>query len=170
MSRAPATLNRKWRFAAGYAAREAGCAQLFNCPVSALAREGELQRVTTLDGDYYGRKVLISAGTAIKALCPELPVTPVRKVFARYQADGRYSENNKFPGFTVEMEDGSQYYGFPADNNELKIGRHDGGQPMATGEARRPLAPGPAMVMRCLISCAAFTGRRRLFTRRRLRL
>jgi len=119
-------------------AREAGCAQLFNCPVSALVREGDLQRVTTLDGDYYGRKVLISAGTAIKALCPELPVTPVRKVFAWYQADGRYSENNKFPGFTVEMEDGSQYYGFPADNNELKIGRHDGGQPMATGEARRP--------------------------------
>lgn len=119
-------------------AREAGCAQLFNCPVSAIAREGELQRVTTADGDYYGRKLLLSVGTAVKRFCPELPVTPVRKVFAWYQADGRYSENNKFPGFTVEMADGSQYYGFPAENNELKIGRHDGGQPMQSAEDRKP--------------------------------
>lgn len=119
-------------------AREAGCAQLFNCPVSAIAREGELQRVTTADGDYYGRKLLLSVGTAVKWFCPELPVTPVRKVFAWYQADGRYSETNKFPGFTVEMADGSQYYGFPAENNELKIGRHDGGQPMQSAEDRKP--------------------------------
>lgn len=119
-------------------AREAGCAQLFNCPVSAIEREGELQRVTTLDGDYYGRKLLISAGTAVGQFCPQLPVTPVRKVFAWYQADGRYSENNKFPGFAVEMEDGSQYYGFPADNNELKIGRHDGGQRMTRAQDRKP--------------------------------
>lgn len=119
-------------------AREAGCAQLFNCPVSAIAREGELQRVTTSDGDYYGHKLLLSVGTAVKQFCPELPVAPVRKVFAWYQADGRYSENNKFPGFAVEMEDGSQYYGFPSDNNELKIGRHDGGQPMKTAQDRKP--------------------------------
>ncbi|MFD1803116.1 N-methyl-L-tryptophan oxidase [Mixta tenebrionis] len=119
-------------------AREAGCAQLFNCPVTAIAREGERQRVTTPDGDYYAHKLLISTGTAVGRFCPELPVTPVRKVFAWYQADGRYSEENKFPGFTVEMEDGSRYYGFPAEDNELKLGRHDGGQPMAPGEARKP--------------------------------
>ncbi|MGD8203800.1 N-methyl-L-tryptophan oxidase [Pantoea sp. FN0305] len=119
-------------------AREAGCAQLFNCGVSALAREDELQRVTTADGDYYGRKLLLSVGTAVKQFCPDVPVTPVRKVFAWYQADGRYSENNKFPGFTVEMADGSQYYGFPADNNELKIGRHDGGQSMQSAQDRKP--------------------------------
>ena len=89
-------------------AREAGCAQLFNCPVSAIAREGELQRVTTADGDYYGHKLLLSVGTAVKQFYPALPVTPVRKVFAWYQADGRYSENNKFPGFAVEMEDRSE--------------------------------------------------------------
>ena len=119
-------------------AREAGCAQLFNCPVFAINREEELQRVSTADGDYYGRKLLISAGTAVKHFCADLPVAPVRKVFAWYQADGRYSENNNFPGFTVEMTDGSQYYGFPADNNALKIGRHDGGQPMNCAQDRKP--------------------------------
>ena len=111
-------------------AEQAGCAQLFNCPVSEIGRDGDLQQVTTLDGIYRGRKMLISAGTWVGKLIPDLPVAPTRKVFAWYQADGRYSENNKFPGFTVEMADGSQFYGFPADNNALKVGSHDGGQLM----------------------------------------
>lgn len=119
-------------------AEKAGCAQLFNCPVSHIAREGELQRVTTLDGVYQARKLLISAGTWVNQLIPGLPVTPVRKVFAWYQADGRYSENNQFPGFTLEMPDGSQFYGFPAENNALKVGRHDGGQVMTRPEDRKP--------------------------------
>lgn len=78
-----------------------------------ISREGDLQQVTTLDGIYRGRKMLVSAGTWVSKLIPDLPVSPTRKVFAWYQADGRYSENNAFPGFTCEMADGSQYYGFP---------------------------------------------------------
>jgi len=119
-------------------AEQAGCAQLFNCPVSEIGRDGDLQQVTTLDGVYRARKMLISAGTWVSKLVSGLPVTPTRKVFAWYQADGRYSENNHFPGFTVEMENGSQFYGFPADNNALKVGRHDGGQPMTKPEDRKP--------------------------------
>jgi len=119
-------------------AEQAGCAQLFNCPVSAIGREGDLQQVTTSDGVFRARKLLISAGTWVSQLVDNLPVTPVRKVFAWYQADGRYSENNQFPGFTVEMPDGSHFYGFPADNNALKVGRHDGGQPMQTPADRKP--------------------------------
>ncbi|WP_312052594.1 N-methyl-L-tryptophan oxidase [Pantoea brenneri] len=119
-------------------AEQAGCAQLFNCPVSEIGRDGDLQQVTTLDGIYRGRKMLISAGTWVGKLVPNLPVAPTRKVFAWYQADGRYSENNQFPGFTVEMADGSQFYGFPADNNALKVGRHDGGQLMQQPEDRKP--------------------------------
>jgi len=119
-------------------AEQAGCAQLFNCGVSQIGREGDLQQVVTADGTFRARKMLISAGTWVGKLVPNLPIKPTRKVFAWYQADGRYSENNKFPGFTVEMENGSQYYGFPADNNALKLGRHDGGQPMSEPEDRKP--------------------------------
>ncbi|RWR01943.1 N-methyltryptophan oxidase [[Pantoea] beijingensis] len=119
-------------------AEKAGCAQLFNCAVDAIDREGELNRVQTAEGPFYGRKLLLSAGTWIKTLLPELPVTPVRKVFSWYQADGRYSENNKFPAFTAEMSDGTHYYGFPADNNALKVGKHDGGQHIDTPEQRKP--------------------------------
>ncbi|MCS5961193.1 hypothetical protein LNP74_24620 [Klebsiella pneumoniae subsp. pneumoniae] len=35
------------------------------------------------------------------------------KVFAWYQADGRYSSRNHFPAFTGELPNGDQYYGFP---------------------------------------------------------
>ncbi|CCG86928.1 N-methyl-L-tryptophan oxidase [Erwinia piriflorinigrans] len=119
-------------------AQEAGCAQLFNCPVNRIDTQNGLQTVTTADGVYQARKLLLTAGTWVKTLCPELPITPVRKVFAWHQADGRYSENNKFPAFTVEMPDGNHFYGFPADNNALKMGKHEGGQPIASAAERKP--------------------------------
>lgn len=119
-------------------AKDAGCAQLFNCGVDALEEHNGLQWVHTADGIFSGHKLLVSAGTWVQSLLPELPIMPVRKVFAWHQADGRYSENNKFPAFTVEMPDGTHFYGFPADNNALKIGRHDGGQPITAPEQRTP--------------------------------
>ena len=51
---------------------------------------------------------------------------------SRYRADGRYSSKNHFPAFTGELPNGDQYYGFPAEDNELKIGKHNGGQPIST--------------------------------------
>ncbi|EXU74601.1 N-methyl-L-tryptophan oxidase [Erwinia mallotivora] len=116
-------------------AREAGCAQLFNCAVDGLEERDGLQLVHTAEGTFHGRKLLLSAGTWVKTLLPQLPITPVRKVFAWHQADGRYSENNRFPAFTVETADG-HYYGFPAENNAIKIGKHDGGQPISTPQQR----------------------------------
>lgn len=118
-------------------AREAGCAQLFNCPVTDIDTRNGLQTVTTAAGHYQARRLLLSAGTWVKKLCPALPVAAVRKVFAWHQADGRYSENNKFPAFIVEMPDGIHYYGFPADNNAIKMGRHEGGQPIDSPAERK---------------------------------
>jgi len=119
-------------------AREAGCAQLFNCPVSAIASTADGVNVTTADGVYSAAKVLVSAGTWVGRLLPDLPITPVRKVFGWFQADGRYSVKNNFPAFTGEMDNGDQFYGFPAENDALKIGKHNGGQPIASAEERKP--------------------------------
>ena len=118
--------------------REAGCAQLFNCPVSAVHHHAEGVTVDTTDGSYSAKRLLVSAGTWVTKLLPELPIAPVRKVFAWFQADGRYSRKNNFPAFTGELPDGDQYYGFPAEENELKIGKHNGGQPISSPEARKP--------------------------------
>jgi N-methyl-L-tryptophan oxidase len=119
-------------------ARQAGCAQLFNCPVTALRHGAEGVTIETAEGEFVGKKVLISAGTWVRQLIPTLPVQPVRKVFAWFQADGRYSSKNHFPAFTGEMPNGDQYYGFPAEDNALKIGRHNGGQLIDEAQQRTP--------------------------------
>ncbi|NMP26985.1 N-methyl-L-tryptophan oxidase [Rahnella sp. SAP-1] len=119
-------------------AREAGCAQLFNCPVESIRYEDDFAVVSTKDGEYRGRKLALTAGTWVKKLLPSLPITPMRKVFAWHQADGRYSEENHFPAFTVETLAGDQFYGFPAVKDSLKLGKHNGGQPIDSAEQRVP--------------------------------
>ncbi|MCC3701246.1 N-methyl-L-tryptophan oxidase [Rouxiella badensis] len=119
-------------------ARDAGCAQLFNCPVDSICYEGDMAIVSTLDGEYRARKLALTAGTWVKKLLPDLPMTPMRKVFAWHQADGRYSEENNFPAFTVETEAGDQFYGFPAVKDSLKLGKHNGGQPIDSPKQRTP--------------------------------
>ncbi|HCC5834725.1 N-methyl-L-tryptophan oxidase [Citrobacter farmeri] len=122
-------------------AEEAGCAQLFNCPVTAIRHDDDGGvTVETADGEYRAKKALVSAGTWVQSLIPDLPIQPVRKVFAWYQADGRYSIKNKFPAFTGELPNGDQYYGFPAENDELKIGKHNGGQLIHSEAERKPFA------------------------------
>jgi N-methyl-L-tryptophan oxidase len=125
-------------------AREAGCGQLFNCPVSEIKTADDSITVVTCDGDYHGRKIVVSAGTWVKKLLPQLPIAPIRKVFSWYQADGRYSEKNQFPAFTVETQEGSQFYGFPSENDGLKLGKHDGGQPIDSPEQRKPYGHHPS--------------------------
>lgn len=47
---------------------------------------------------------------------------------------------NKFPAFTGELPNGDQYYGFPAENDALKIGKHNGGQVIHSADERVPFA------------------------------
>lgn len=119
-------------------AKEAGCTQLFNCSVRGVTRDGEMQKIETDNGAYTGRKVLFSSGTWITKLMPELPIVPTRKVFSWHHADDRYDEDNEFPGFIVVLPNHSFFYGFPAKNNVLKIGKHNGGQPINNPEERTP--------------------------------
>lgn len=119
-------------------AREAGCTQLFNCPAYGVTCDGELQKVETASGVHCGRKVLLSAGTWIAKLLLGLPIKPVRHVFGWYEADDRYSESNNFPGFAVFMPNDDIFYGFPAINNVLKVGKHNGGQPINHPDERKP--------------------------------
>lgn len=119
-------------------AQQGGAAQLFNCPVNKIEHHDDHVTVVTEEGCYQGNKLLICAGTWVRKLIPALPITPVRKIFAWHQADGRYSENNHFPAFTAQTPNGDQYYGFPSVENELKVARHNGGQIISEPEQRVP--------------------------------
>jgi N-methyl-L-tryptophan oxidase len=118
-------------------AEKAGCAQLFNCPVTAIQHSDDGVTVETPEGPYTASRLLVSAGTWVTKLMPELPVQPVRKVFSWFQADGRFSTQNKFPAFTGELPNGDQFYGFPSEKDALKIGKHNGGQIISSPEERK---------------------------------
>ncbi len=118
-------------------AKDAGCAQLFNCPVTAIKSDENGVTIETSEGSWQGKKLLLTAGTWVKQLYPELPIQPVRKVFSWFQADGRYSQKNNFPAFTGELPNGDQFYGFPAVDDALKIGKHNGGQVIDSPEERK---------------------------------
>ncbi|GHB21147.1 N-methyl-L-tryptophan oxidase [Salinicola rhizosphaerae] len=83
-------------------------------------------------------RVLIAAGQHLAPLVAplgiELPLTRVRKTFAWFEADERYSVE-RFPGFSLTDLELGVYYGFPdIDGAGFKIGRHDSGQPLDPGE------------------------------------
>lgn len=62
-------------------AKEAGCSQLFNCPVSAVEPIDGGVEVVTGEGRFTAQKPW-SPPARVKALLPQLPITPLRKVFS----------------------------------------------------------------------------------------
>ncbi|WAJ28481.1 N-methyl-L-tryptophan oxidase [Antarcticirhabdus aurantiaca] len=119
-------------------ARDAGAVEAFGTPVRSVASDGNGVTVVADGGRWRARKVLVSAGTWTTTLFPELPVTPVRKIFTWHETDGRYEAVSGFPGFVSELPSGNQFYGFPAEDGILKIGRHNGGQPIGSPDERLP--------------------------------
>ncbi|KAJ2938205.1 hypothetical protein O0L34_g18546 [Tuta absoluta] len=112
--------------------------QIFNCKVTDIRHGDKSVTVVTEKGEFQGTRLVVSAGTWVTKLLPNLPVTPTRKVFSWHQANARYSAKNKFPAFAVEAPNGDSFYGFPAENNELKLGKHNDGQPINDPEQRKP--------------------------------
>ncbi len=97
--------------------------------------DAQPDRVTieTTDGTTFtADSVIISvgawAGELLKQLDLNLPLNPIRKTFAWYDADEDLYNENNFPGFTFQSSEAG-YYGFPSINGAgMKLGRHDGGE------------------------------------------
>ncbi|VFS82398.1 N-methyl-L-tryptophan oxidase [Kluyvera cryocrescens] len=47
-------------------AKDAGCAQLFNCPVTAIHSDADGVTIETSEGSWRGKKLLLTAGTWVK--------------------------------------------------------------------------------------------------------
>ncbi|WP_322061196.1 N-methyl-L-tryptophan oxidase [Paraburkholderia sp. J63] len=103
--------------------------------------------VVTRDGERFRAQALIvCAGkwtpTLLAPLGMALPVTRVRKSFAWFESAPDFGPD-RFPGFAVTSAAG-QFYGFPdLDGEGLKVGRHDGGQPVAAEAGLAPFGAEP---------------------------
>ncbi|WP_423800970.1 N-methyl-L-tryptophan oxidase [Neobacillus sp. SAB-20_R2A] len=81
---------------------------------------------------FHAKSLVVSAGAWSKELLSQLdlnlPLEPVRKTFAWFEADENLYNHKHFPAFTFETAQGL-HYGFPSiDGAGLKVGRHDGGE------------------------------------------
>ncbi|MCM2971928.1 N-methyl-L-tryptophan oxidase [Larsenimonas suaedae] len=91
---------------------------------------------------FSAERVLLAAGAHTAPLADTLdvtlPLTRIRKTFAWFEADDRYLPE-RFSGFSLTDPEQGVFYGFPdLEGAGFKIGRHDGGQPVAPDD---PLMP-----------------------------
>lgn len=117
---------------------EQGAGQLFNCPVISIQRHEGEQWVETADGVYRGHKVLLSSGSLLTQIMPELPMRTMRQVTGWFQADGRYSANNQFPAIQLQFSDGSQYSAFPSQADALPVSREDSALSLSSADTLLP--------------------------------
>ncbi|MGQ2226686.1 N-methyl-L-tryptophan oxidase [Fructobacillus fructosus] len=111
-------------------AEKLGVDQDFSSAVSSINyREDGLVVITNSQTTYLAKEVILTTGSWVKKLVPTLPITVKRKVFAWFKIDDqRLTEQRGFPAFTIEIAGDATYYGFPGENGDIKIGKHDGGQ------------------------------------------
>lgn len=122
-------------------AEQHGATILTNSKVKELVVHDERVTVKTEDQTFSADALVVSAGAwsgnLLSALDLNLPLNPVRKTFAWFNASEDLYNYKQFPAFAFETSQG-QYYGFPSiDGAGLKVGRHDGGETINPDEAMR---------------------------------
>ncbi len=88
--------------------------------------------IRTEEQTFKADSLVVSAGAwsgkLLSMLDVDLPLNPLRKTFAWYEANEKLYNHKHFPAFAFDTSQGI-YYGFPSiDGSGLKIGRHDGGE------------------------------------------
>ncbi|NRD79791.1 N-methyl-L-tryptophan oxidase [Bacillus sp. BRMEA1] len=83
---------------------------------------------------YFADFTIVSAGAwsgkILKQTGLDLPLRPVRKTVSWVECSQELYDSQVFPAYTFDLLD-AHYYGFPSINGSgVKVGRHDGGQPI----------------------------------------
>jgi len=123
-------------------ATENGARLLTNHKVTHIALDDDRVSVTANGNSFISEKLVVSVGAwsndLLDMLNLNLPITPVRKTFAWYDAPESLYGEGVFPAFSFDTKDGI-YYGFPnIEGAGLKIGRHDLGEEQNPNEAIVP--------------------------------
>ncbi|WP_294746902.1 N-methyl-L-tryptophan oxidase [uncultured Exiguobacterium sp.] len=113
-----------------------------NAKVTTLTVHAHGVDVTVGTDTYSADALIVAAGAWSGPLLEQtglsLPLRPVRKTFAWFEAMEEVFNNAVFPAFAFDTPAG-YYYGFPSIAQAgLKIGRHDGGIPVDPNQPRRP--------------------------------
>lgn len=109
-----------------------GASILTNHKVKEISVQGERVTVKTEEQTFHSNALVVSAGAWSESLLSmldlSLPLKPVRKTFAWFNANEKLYNDKNFPAFGFDTPQG-MYYGFPSiDGSGLKVGRHDGGK------------------------------------------
>ncbi|REK76837.1 N-methyl-L-tryptophan oxidase [Paenibacillus paeoniae] len=116
-----------------------GATILTNSRVKKISIQDERVTIQTDGQTYYANSLVVAAGAwsgdLLSMLDLDIPLTPVRKTFAWFEADEESYNQHKFPAFDFMTPQGV-YYGFPSmDGSGIKVGRHDGGLPIHPDES-----------------------------------
>ena len=98
-----------------------------NCKVLGWESDGNIVTVSTSDGNFKTKKLVITAGAWTGILQYEMSrfLTPERQVVSWFKPESpEYYNSDQFPVFNMEVPEG-RYYGFPIHHYEgTKIGRY----------------------------------------------
>ena len=98
-----------------------------NCKVLGWESDGNIVTVSTSDGNFKTKKLVITAGAWTGILQDEMSrfLTPERQVVSWFKPESpEYYNSDQFPVFNMEVPEG-RYYGFPIHHYEgIKIGRY----------------------------------------------
>lgn len=100
--------------------------------VTGIDSQADVPTVRTEDGEFRGKKIVVTAGAWAGTLLAELnlPLTVTKQQVCYYQPmDSDLFQPDRFPVFTEATADGEFIYGIPAfGKNGLKMARHGRGQ------------------------------------------
>ncbi|MGM0901794.1 MAG: N-methyl-L-tryptophan oxidase [Bacillota bacterium] len=117
---------------------ENGAQLKVNTKVQSVTPGNDYVTVETDSEIFTADSLIVTAGKGAPKLLPslelKLPLQLVRKTFSWFDADESVYHSNHFPAFAFDLPN-ELFYGFPSiDGAGVKIGRHDGGQPLTPQE------------------------------------
>lgn len=94
---------------------------------------------------YFADFAIVSAGAwsgkILKDIGLNLPLRPVRKTVSWVECKQVLYDSQVFPAYTFDLLN-AHYYGFPSINGSgIKVGRHDGGEPIDPDDNISPYGP-----------------------------
>lgn len=120
-----------------------GATLKFDTKVTSIDAVENCVTVTTAAGECFtATNIIVTAGAWAKDLLAKtelaLPLRPIRKTFAWYEAEETLFCAEALPGFSFQLGEES-YYGFPSiEGAGLKVGRHDLGEDVIPDEEKTP--------------------------------